>query len=269
MLTGVGNIVRAARSPMLGAHGPISAALGYTGVWASARLPRRSEVRTARIAGWRISHTDPNSLLVLLDDIAIRGDYDFIPRTDRPTVVDAGANIGVATLAFKRAAPGAYVVAIEPSPLAHELLVRNVEQNGLADVDVHQAALAAEDGIVRLAVEEDVASMRSRVDANGSIEVRAIRLSQLVEGQIDFLKLDVEGSEEDVLTELAEAGRLRDINELVVEYHHHLPGRADRLSIILGLLETHGFTYQIAVPRPRFDAPFAFTDVLIRAVSAP
>jgi FkbM family methyltransferase len=266
MLTGIGNIVRAARSPMLAETGALGATLGYAGVWARARLPH-SGVRTARVAGWQISHTDPSSLLVLLDDIALRGDYGFVARRDRPTVVDAGANIGVATLAFKRASPGAHVVAIEPSPLAHELLVRNVTQNGLTDVEVHHAALAADEGVVRLRVEKDGASLQTQVDADGEIEVPAVRLSGLVEGRIDFLKLDVEGSEEDVLTELAQADRLKDISELVIEYHHHLSGRQDRLSVVLGLLEAHGFTYQLSVPRPRLDVPGAFADVLIRAVN--
>jgi FkbM family methyltransferase len=266
MLTGIGNIVRAARSPMLGSPGRFQAAFGYTAVWAAARLPRHTAVRTARVGGWRISYTDPNSLLILLDDIAIRRDYDFTVRTQRPVVVDAGANIGVATLAFKRAMPDAHVLAIEPSPAAYELLVRNIEQNRIADVDVRQAALAATDGVVRLRIDGDPASLQSRVDAGGTVEVRAVRLSQLIEGPIDFLKLDVEGSEEDVLTELAQADRLRDVREFVVEYHHHLSGRPDRLSVVLGLLEEHGFTYQLAVPRPRLDDAQAFTDVLIRGV---
>jgi FkbM family methyltransferase len=181
-------------------------------------------------------------------------------------VVDAGANIGVATLAMKNAVPDARIVAIEPSPFVHGLLVRNVAQNGLTGVEIHQAALAAVDGVVRFDVEEAHGGLRSRVTADHGIEVPAVRLSRLVDGEIDFLKLDVEGSEEEVLSELANADRLREVAELVVEYHHHLDGRSDRLAVVLALLEEHGFTYQLAVPRPRLNAPSEFTDVLIRAV---
>jgi FkbM family methyltransferase len=268
MLTGFGNIIRAAQSPMLGVRGPIHAALGYGRVWASARLPPNQSIRTTRVGPWRISYTNPDSLLVLLDDIVLRGDYNFAAHTERPVIVDAGANIGIATLAFKQAFPEARVVSIEPSPLAHGLLVRNVEQNRLTDVSVHHGALASSGGTVRLRVDADQAGLRSQVSSGGEIEVPAFALSELVSGRVDFLKLDIEGSEEAVLFELAAADRLRDVGELVVEYHHHLPGRPDRLSVVLDLLERQGFTYQLAVPEPRLDTSGAFVDVLIHAVQA-
>jgi hypothetical protein len=133
---------------------------------------------------------------------------------------------------------------------------------------VHHGALASSGGTVRLRVDADQAGLRSQVSSGGEIEVPAFALSELVSGRVDFLKLDIEGSEEAVLFELAAADRLRDVGELVVEYHHHLPGRPDRLSVVLDLLERQGFTYQLAVPEPRLDASGAFVDVLIHAVQA-
>jgi hypothetical protein len=59
---------------------------------------------------------------------------------------------------------------------------------------------------------------------------------------IDFLKLDVQGSEGQVLTDLAEAGRLEDIDQIVVEYHHD--GDSD-LAWALELLRANGFAYRI------------------------
>ena len=91
------------------------------------------------------------------------------------------------------------------------------------------------------------------------------RLSPYLEGPVDFLKLDVEGSERDVLQELADAGKLALVEQMVVEYHHHLEPGTDRLAAFLGLLEEHGFGYQLAAPLRLPIARDTFQDVLVYA----
>ena len=53
-------------------------------------------------------------------------EYDF--AVDRPSVIiDAGANIGLASIWFASKFPEARILAIEPEKSNYELLVRNVE----------------------------------------------------------------------------------------------------------------------------------------------
>jgi hypothetical protein len=60
-----------------------------------------------------------------------------------------------------------------------------------------------------------------------------------------LLKLDVEGSELQVLRVLVKSGSIARISQMVIEFHHHMNPRVDNLSECLSILEAHGFGYQI------------------------
>jgi FkbM family methyltransferase len=110
-------------------------------------------------------------------------------------MVDVGANVGFH--AVFAAQLGARVVAVEPVPWTLDLLRANVWRHG-ADVEIVPAA--ASDGLGPVRLEMDAAH-RSGAQISGSgIEVRAATLDDLVpEGEVDVLKLDVEGAEPLVL----------------------------------------------------------------------
>lgn len=76
--------------------------------------------------------------------------------------------------------------------------------------------------------------------------VETTPLSEHLSGEIDFLKMDIEGAEECVIAELSRHNKLKLVKEMVFEYHHHeLPGR-DALSGVLAALEENGFGYEIS-----------------------
>src|SRR4051812_11898724 len=56
-------------------------------------------------------------------------------------VIDVGANIGMFLLRVKTDAPDAEVWAFEPMPALAEIVRRNVDLHGFADVTLHQIAL--------------------------------------------------------------------------------------------------------------------------------
>jgi FkbM family methyltransferase len=129
----------------------------------------------------------------------------FLPQPGQ-TVVDVGANIGVFSLdAAGRVGGSGRVVAVEPHPLAFELLSRNLGPYERRTVLVN-VACGARDG--RLALHSvpgrlSVSSLHTRPDRTESTEVRVLTLDAVVSahgiGAIDLLKLDVEGSELDVI----------------------------------------------------------------------
>jgi hypothetical protein len=83
--------------------------------------------------------------------------------------------------------------------------------------------------------------------ANGKqIVVQSRRLSDYIEGPIDLLKLDVEGAEDRVICDLAQSGKLRWIRQVIVEYHHNMPGQQSKLADFLRTLENCGMPYQIS-----------------------
>src|SRR5208282_715351 len=171
----------------------------------------------------------------LFEEIFLRRDYEFVAPSERPLIVDCGSNIGVALLFFKRLYPKARVVAFEPSAATFGALERNVAANGLQDVELHNVALHEAAG--ELTLYEDPAhpgsgknSLQAERAGGRPCVVDARPLSEFVCERVDFLKMDIEGAEEGVLAELAQSGRLKLVQQMVIEYHHHINPREDRLS---------------------------------------
>lgn len=70
------------------------------------------------------------------------------------TFVDVGANVGVYTL-LAASIPGVRCVAFEPSTESWTRLVENVDMNGLAEIEVHKAAVGAECGETAVTIGRD------------------------------------------------------------------------------------------------------------------
>ena len=60
-----------------------------------------------------------------------------------------------------------------------------------------------------------------------TVRVPAVRLSRYVTKPVDFLKLDVEGSELPVLRDLVSSGTIAQIRQMVIEFHHHMSPAED------------------------------------------
>ena len=69
-------------------------------------------------------------------------------------------------------------------------------------------------------------------------------ISEFITGPVDFLKMDVEGAEGRVLSDLVSSGAIRFIRQMVIEYHHRAGGQGSRLAAFLDKLERAGFDYQ-------------------------
>ncbi len=86
----------------------------------------------------------------------------------------------------------------------------------------------------------------SRLATEGrEISVKAGLLSEYIDGPVDLLKLDIEGSEFDVMQELAARGKIAHIARMIIEYHHRIGNESSRLASFLELLEDAGFEYYI------------------------
>ncbi len=177
--------------------------------------------------------------------------YTEIEDEDRaPVIIDAGAHIGVSTLYFAKLFPTAQIIAIEPNPLATEILEKNIWNNRLENrVSTQPVALSNQVGTTPL---YRLPSKQWQLNANltnrawngdkltDSIEIKTITLSSLITQAIDILKLDIEGFELMVLKESRE--KLHLINQLWVEFH---PTPGNSLQELTQLLEKSGFRLTI------------------------
>ena len=79
----------------------------------------------------------------------------------------------------------------------------------------------------------------------GGSSVPAASFSEYIDGPIDLLKLDVEGSEFAVMRDLAASGKVALISKMIIEYHHKIGNEASHLGSFLSTLEEAGYEYQL------------------------
>jgi FkbM family methyltransferase len=235
--------------------------------------------RVTHVAGWRVNFWSYRGLAYLFASKFIELEYWFRTEAPRPFIVDCGANIGIAILYFKTLYPDAEIIAFEPQPGAFGALAKNVQENHLTAVEIHHAAVGAVDGTAPLYAgpagsgsgrPADPGSGQASLLAEGrtsSEVVEVVRVSRYIDRPVDLLKIDIEGTEMDVMRELAESGKLSLVREMVIEYHHHSVRNEDKLSELLRLLEDHDFGYIVALPGEPAYTRGAYQDILVRAYS--
>ncbi|MEK6959515.1 MAG: FkbM family methyltransferase [archaeon] len=151
---------------------------------------------------------------------------------DDQIVVDLGANEGYYLMAMKMTNPCLRIIAAEPVIETFEILKMNVEQNNLQNIELVNKAVTAKSGKIPFQIIPEVSvvnatdiAMQGREWLDNkrihTIKVDSTTLPALFNKyklkNIDILKLDVEGSELDILKSSAQI--LKHIRKIVVEYH--------------------------------------------------
>ncbi len=202
------------------------------------------------VAGFRIRHLGSEWMRYIYREVFAQREYWFVTDASEPFILDCGGNIGMSTLFFKSIYPHARVEVFEPAPWACDAMRETFAANDLRDITVHNVALAEREGELVLHHDADepgsaVMSVFPGESLDAAHVVPAVRLSSFVTRRVDYMKLDIEGSELPVLREMAAAGALSMVEQIGMEFHHHLDPSEDRLGECLTLLEQQGFGYQI------------------------
>jgi FkbM family methyltransferase len=133
------------------------------------------------------------------------GNCYFVPETILPkrqvfTVIDCGANVGIASIFFASHYPGAKIFSIEPHPENFSLLMRNTQSWGDRIVPIHAAVVGQPRASVHLSMNQP--AWGNRLSPDEGIEVPAVTISQICSDfglqDIDLLKVDIEAAEEEV-----------------------------------------------------------------------
>jgi FkbM family methyltransferase len=191
---------------------------------------------------------NPPAVVTLADGLMLHGDrgdaevvepmltdgyelneLDFVRATVQPgdAVVDLGAHIGAYTLRLSQlVGPTGHVTAVEPCSAHLECLRRSVSVNGFdAWTDVVQAAASNVSGRAWLRY-PPVGSSSAHCwldehETGDGEQVSTIAMDDLIDGTVQFIKVDVEGAEGHALRG---AGRVleRSRPTLLVELHPHL-----------------------------------------------
>jgi len=172
------------------------------------------------------------------EKIFVEREYDLpqLPE-DARTIVDLGANIGLATIFFARRYPRARLLAVEPEPANFTLLEANTAALGNR-VRPLRCAAWSHDGAVAMQSEDEqgmaLGEWGYRVGQDGTGAGRATpahRIDTLCDiagfAGIDILKVDIEGAERDVFATRA-APWLARTGFIVIEPHDRFrPGATE------------------------------------------
>lgn len=114
-------------------------------------------------------------------------------------VLDIGANIGNHTVYFAKECDVNYVYSFEPVLETYKMLCKNCELNGLENVSLHNFALGKEKASVKIKSfnKENCGGTALQYGSGG---MKCYALDDLkIDKKIDFIKIDVEGFENEVL----------------------------------------------------------------------
>lgn len=185
--------------------------------------------RITAVNGLRISFSGNEAGTDVLKAIFLQREYaDYFPFYQKVTVVDVGAHFGFFTLfAALQTHPESRIIAIEPDEDNFSRLTANIRAQQLAHVRCENAAMAAESGIVKL---YKGASINHSIhpdhpllpETSAFTEVKSVSLNDICAKHglehIDFLKLDCEGAEYDILLK-TDGEILRKCQCISLEFH--------------------------------------------------
>ena len=173
--------------------------------------------------------------------------FDEISTEKDVVIIDCGANIGISLIYLKMVLPQSKIIAFEPDPFLFDYLTRNIKANHLTDIEVLNKAVWSEE--TRLGFyQEKSDSGRLNIDSNmeisnsALIQVETCLLSNYITDKVDFLKIDIEGAEWEVIQEIEK--KIKSVKRVFIESHSFINKEQD-LHKILNLLSKNDFRYYI------------------------
>lgn len=149
-----------------------------------------------------------DSYFKALPDHDLGGLVNYLSRLTRHkpirTCLDIGANIGLASLVMAELIPSGTILSFEPNPATFDYLQTNIgSHNGWAQVSPQPFAVGSKSGTIMFSSDETMThAAHISVDGTGA-EVEQVALDDFLAGvtvgNIDFIKIDVEGFELSVL----------------------------------------------------------------------
>lgn len=206
--------------------------------------------------GKQIIYPDAYWFLHSIDEIFISKVYEADTKKLNPFIIDCGSNIGLSIIFFKRKFLNAEIVAFEPDPQLYEMSVSNIKNSGLGEnITVINKAVWIKNTIMPFNAEGTLGGtlIDVRQDASNSINVCCIDILSLLTRKIDFLKIDVEGSELLLLEHCW--SKLYLVENMFVEFHGNI-NKPQQLDRFLQLISQAGFKYYIKESYNLLSYPF-------------
>lgn len=208
---------------------------GFTGLitYFKLKLGFTKKIRLRGVNG--VIQLRPNSSdIAVFKHIFVHDDYNLSLDFEPGVIVDAGANIGLASIYFANKFPKARIVAIELSKSNFALLERNTIN--FPQIQITNSGLWHKKEVLHFN-EENIAPWGYRVDNTNysitSCEVDSLTVDELLDQfeikTIDLFKIDIEGAEHELFSENF-ATWLPKVKVIVIEFHDRMiPGSSARI----------------------------------------
>jgi FkbM family methyltransferase len=208
-------------------------------------------IRSLKLGSYRISYTNFMEFLVLYIGIFIFQGYKFKSNEKNPFIIDCGSHIGLSILYFKKLYPQSRIIGFEPNPYTFKILEQNIEQNNLKKVELINAAVGGRKAKVDFFINkkntwswgDSTVKNWFVKDSFKKVETYSVKLSSYMDKPVDMLKINIEGSETDVLNEIET--KLKLVKKLELHFHGEESNPGNDLDKIFGILERNRFDYSI------------------------
>ena len=224
-----------------------------TGFYRLINFPRHTPT-AVKFFNKKISIIDVDSFLSNYHEIFKREIYRFTSDSPQPYIVDCGSNIGLSIIYFKRLYPNAEIVGFEPDPSIFKLLESNVRAFEFKKVNLIKKGLWSSDkNLSFLARKDDAGRIVENKTGPDFINIQTVSLKKYLDRPVDFLKIDIEGAEAEVVKDCRDM--LINVKNIVLEYHS-FTGEKQSISDILDILNKAGFRCYIKNAGAILEQPF-------------
>jgi FkbM family methyltransferase len=212
---------------------------------------------TARNAGLDPMEESIHKQLIL-DGAREQKSSEIMQKFIRPDdiILELGANIGYyVLLESKVLSDKGYIYAVEPAPENVRLLKKNIELNGVKNIEVFDMAISDSKGTARLYM-GGACNLHSLINSGQDaqyVEVQTDTVDGFLRGKkpVTFLRMDIEGYETQVIEGMEKTLSSPDIKRLFVEIHPHRVG-PDKMKTFLRKLKDYGFETAYCVSHDKF-----------------
>jgi len=189
-----------------------------------------------------------------LESFSYESAFRHIYPKQAKVLIDCGASYGIISARFATLFPNAKIISIEPNPVAVKYASSLFKENQL-NIELLNIAVSDRNGRFPLFVNPDhlesasfMPNARNRHGKRYLVKckdfVELLRERNIT--SVDFLKMDIEGSEFNVLKNLNSARMLEMFKNMFIEIHVDYNRLSDtKFSDILHILELNGFYFKI------------------------
>jgi len=208
------------------------------------KIERYNEFIT-NILGIHFCGVDSASFLSQYNEIVKKEIYKFKSNVAKPYILDCGANIGTSLYYFNKLYPNSEIIAFEADQRIFSILEKNTKKLNNSSIILINKAVWNEDGKIRFYHDcaDGGSIMENPSDENKSFkEVETVRLRSFINKKVDFLKIDIEGAEVEVISDCADL--LYNVERIFIEYHSSVK-KSQELNLILEILTKNNFRYYL------------------------